>query len=793
LKLRFWLLDVNYETKDATPELWMWGIDTAGTRVLIIDRNFRTYFYLVLKENTSPRKLIKEIQGRKTEFPLILKTEQVKRKYFGKPVNALKITVENPDIMSKYGKILRKLEGIEQCLEDDIHFSMRYLIDNDVSPCEWHEIEVEQTETNVRVQTDNVYLAKSFPERIERMEVPKLRMLGFSIICYSKRGMPKPNKNPVAIISVATNSGDEEQFVAENLDDKVVVADFVSFVRQINPDILVGFGTNRQDWPYLIQRARKLGLKLHVDRVETEPHTSVYGHVSVTGRANIDLFDFTDELPEIKLKTLENVADYLDVMKLEKRTIIEDIEYASYWEDEEKRPTLLKYSKENARCIIGITEALLDFAMQLSSLVSLPLDHVGTAAVGFRIEWYLMKKAQKIGELIPKRTQRPYIPYKGGIVLEPKIGLHENVAVLDFKAMYPNLMITCNISPDTYLSSKESDPLSGVNVAPKTKHRFRKEPAGFYKEILSNLIDERDTIKAKLEKLDPKSLEYCVLDARQKAVKVITNAAYGYAGWIGARWYVKPVAEAAADWGRHTIQETIEIAKEIGLEVVYGDTDSIFIKYESEKAARLARKIENMFGLEVKPDKIYVRILFTEAKKRYCGLLPNGQLDIVGLEVIRGDWADVARKSQEKVLEILLKEESPKKAVQFVHRYIADLQAKKAPYKDLIIWKALTKPIEKYAVKAPHVEAAKILRKEGWEISAGDKVGYVITSGTGRLYTRVKPFMLASYEDVDVEYYVTHQVVPAVARILKVFGVKEEELVPSPKQEILTDFFDDQL
>ena len=781
MKLRFWLLDVNYETKDATPELWMWGIDTKGNRVLIIDRNFKSYFYLVLEENTNPEKLIKEIQGRKNEFPLILKTEQVKKKYFGKPVNALKVTVQNPEVMSKYANILGKIEDVERCLEDDVRFSMRYLIDNDVSPCEWHEIEVEQAEDVVEALTDKVYLAKSFPERVEEVEVPKLRVLGFSLICYSERGMPKPDKDPVVIISVATNAGDEKQFVAENLKDKAVIADFVNFVRQFNPDIIVGFGTNRQDWPYLIQRAQKSGLKLHVDRVETEPHTSVYGHVSVTGRANIDLFDFTDELPEVKLKTLENVADYLDVMKIEKRTIIKDIEYASYWDDEEKRPKLLKYSKENAQCIMGITDALLDFAMQLSSLVSLPLDHVGTAAVGFRIEWYLTKKAHRIGELIPKRTQHPYIPYKGGIVLKPKKGLYENVAVLDFKAMYPSLMITYNISPDTYLSPKESDPPSGVNMAPKTKHRFSKEPAGFYKEILLSLIEERNKTKAQLEKLDPKSLEHRVLDARQKAVKVITNAAYGYAGWIGARWYVKPVAEAAADLGRHTIQETIEIAKEIGLEVVYGDTDSIFIKYEPDKAVKLAQKIDEKFGLEIKPDKIYVRILFTEAKKRYCGLLPNGELDIVGLEVIRGDWADVARKSQEKVLEILLKERSQKKAIQYVHQYIADLRAKKAPYKDLIIWKALTKPIEKYAVKAPHVEAAKMLKKEGWEISTGDKVGYVITSGTGRLYTRVKPFMFASYEDVDIEYYVTHQLVPAVARILNVFDVKEEELFPSKR------------
>ncbi len=770
----------------------MWGIDTYGNRVLIIDRSFKTYFYAVLKENANPEKVSEEIHQRKAEFPFILDTRCVQRRYFGKPVNALKVIVQKPGAASKYAKLLRNFEGVEKCLEADIRFSMRYLIDSEASPCEWHEIEVERERDEVEAQIDKIYLAKSLPKRIEKAEAPKLRILGFSMICYREKGMPKPNRDPVVIISVSTNSGDEKQFVSENLDDTSVIRDFVNCISDFDPDVIAGFGTNHQAWPYLIERARKLGVNLIVDRVDTQPHTSVYGHISVTGRANVDLFDFADELPEVKLKTLENVADYLGVMNMGKRTIIDDIEYAEYWKDEEKRSMLLNFSKESTQRIMGIMEVLLDFACQLSSLVGLPLDHIGTAAVGFRVEWYLIRKARIMGELIPKRTQRPYLPYKGALVLEPKVGLHENVAVLDFKAMYPNLMITYNISPDTYVREEEQEPLGGVNVAPGTKHRFRREPVGFYKDVLSSLIEERDVIKQKLKTFDPRSSKYRVLDARQKAVKVITNAAYGYAGWIGARWYNKPVAEASAAWGRHVVREAIDMAREIGLEVVYGDTDSIFIKHMPAKVAKLAEETDKKFGLEIKPDKFYVRVLFTEAKKRYCGLLPTGELDIVGLEVVRGDWADVARKSQEKVLEILLGGKSPEKAVQFVRQYVAGLRMKKVPYKHLIVWKALTKPVEKYAVKAPHVEAAKILKKEGWEISTGDKVGYVITTGTGRLYTRVKPFMLASYEEVDVEYYVTNQVVPAVARILKVFNVEEEELLSSDRQETLTDFFGDQ-
>lgn len=791
MKTTFWLLDVNYEVREHKPEVWLWGIDAQGNRVLIIDRNFPAYFYVVVEENEEPRRVVERIEARKAEFPLITRMEVVERKFFGKAVGGLRVFCQDPDLISKYAKRIRKIEGVKKCLEDDIRYSMRYLIDNDVKPCGWHEVEVEEAQNDLGVRVDKVFSAKSFPKcYAERHEIPQLRVLGFSMICYSPEGTPKPDKNPVVIISVATNTGEERQFVADaSENDRPLIEAFVEYIQGFDPDVIVGYGTNRQDWPYLIARSKKLNVALTVDRVGAQPHTSVYGHVSVTGRANVDLYDFAEEFPEVKVKTLENIADYLGVMKLEERTLIEDMDFSVYWRSPNKRPDLLRFSKENTRCIMGIAKEVLDFAMQLSNLVGLPLDHVGTAAVGFRVEWFLIRHAHKIGELVPKRVERPYIPYVGAIVLAPKPGIHENIAVLDFKAMYPNVMITHNVSPDTYVPPDEPDPPCGVFRAPEVNHRFRRKPPGFYKEVLSRLLAAREEVRARLKKTDPKSAYYRVLNARQKATKVITNATYGYAGWIGAKWYIKPVAEAATAWGRYTISKTIELARKYGLEVVYGDTDSIFIKYDQEKIEKLEREIEETFGLEIKPDKMYVRVLFTEAKKRYCGLLQDGQLDIVGLEVVRGDWAAVAKDVQEKVLEIILKEKSPRKAVEYVRQFIKSMRERKVPFRNLVIWKTLTKPLDEYAVRAPHVEAARMLKRRGWDLTLGDKIGYVITVGAGRLYERVKPYVLASYDEVDVEYYVSRQVVPVAARILSMFGIRKEDILPPKGPKTLADFF----
>jgi DNA polymerase I len=792
MKITFWLLDVNYEVKAGAPELWLWGITDSSKRILIIDRGFVAYFYAVLKKGFDAAKAAERIETEGNAS--VLRVEIVARKFFGKRVEALKIYCKNPDVMPKLARELRGFEGIENCFEDDIRYSMRYLIDNHLVPCAWHEMEVTEEEVTKPIQVDKIYLAQSVPKLIDKDEVPLLRILGFSTVYYSREGSPRPERNPVIILTVATNGAEHKQFLSkEDRDDMPLLEEFMNFVRDFDPDIIVGYGVNGQDWPYLIERCDKVGLRLCVDRVGTEPHTSVYSHMSLTGRAGLDLADYAGEFPEVKVKTLLNLAEYLGVLKISSNVIIEEVDFADYWDDTKKREDLKRFSLDNALRVVSVTNAIIDFAIQLSGLVGLPLDHVGTAAAGFRVEWFLIKHTHEIDELVPKRVEQPYVPYAGGLVLAPKSGLHEEIAVLDFKSMYPSLMIAYNLSPDTYIWPDDPVPADGFYEAPEVKHRFRKEPPGFYKEILTYLIEVRDEIRARMKKLDPSGTEFRVLDARQKAVKIITNAAYGYAGWTGARWYVKPVAEAAAAWGRSTISRAINMAREAGLEVVYGDTDSIFVKYDSKRVLKLSKDIKREIALEIKPDKIYTRIFFTEAKKRYAGLLPDGELDIVGLEVMRGDWAEIAKQVQENVLDVILKEKSPENAVAVVVRYVSKLRQKQVPFHDLIIWKTLTKQVEDYEVNAPHVEAAKMLRAKGWSLTVGDKVGYVIVAGKGRLFEHVQPYVFASINDVDIDYYISKQIVPAAARILAFFGVGEEELLKSVKEDKkrkrLDDFF----
>ena len=782
MKVSFWLLDINPKIDEdkGTIELWLWGIDSAGNRVLIVDPNFVAYFYAVVTEGIDASKTAQAIMTAYAQS--IVKAEVAPRRFFGKPVQTIKVCCKVATETGKLSKQLRSFEGISDCLEDDVRASMRYLIDNNLAPCGWNEVEATEEENTEGVRVDKVYAVNSPPKPLDNVIIPSLRVLGFSMICYSREGSPKPDRNPALIISTLASNGETRQFIAgEDKNDKPVIQDFIAYICEFDPDIIASYGANTVDWAYLKGRSHKLKLKLDFDRAHLEPHTSIYGHVSTTGIANVDLADFMDVFPEVKVKTLWNFADYLGVLK-EEKSIIEDVEVADYWDDKQKREELTRFGLDSACKVQGTTMLLLDFAMQLAILTSLPLDHVMTAAVGFRVEWFLVKLAQKIGELVPKRTEQPYRPYAGGLVLSPKPGLHENIAVLDFKSMYPNIMITYNLSPDTYVAPEEPEPASGVYIAPEVGHKFRKAPPGFYKEALIYLINIRGSIRQKMKPLKSKTVEYQVLDARQKAVKIITNAAYGYAGWVGARWYIKPVAEAAAAWGRHIILTASQMAEKAGITVVYGDTDSLFLNYEKTKVQKLEEEIKRELKLDVEVGEVYKRIFFTEAKKRYAGLRQDGSLDIVGLEVIRGDWAEVAKKVQEQVLEIILNEPSPKRAIDYVRSEIADLRNRKVPLRELIIWKTLTKPPEDYAIKAPHVEAAKMFKEKGWRLTGGDKVGYVILAGKGRLYNRVKPYVFAKPEEIDVEYYITNQVLPVASRILSFFNVSEAELLKETKE-----------
>ncbi|MGC9116969.1 MAG: DNA polymerase domain-containing protein, partial [Conexivisphaera sp.] len=487
--------------------------------------------------------------------------------------------------------------------------------------------------------------------------------------------------------------------------------------------------------------------------------------------ANVDVSEFVDEVPEVKLERLEELARYLGLEV--PRDAPEDFEIGDLWEGDRAR--VLAYSEWRARTIFELFSAISDYVFSLSSITGMPPDHVLTAATGFKVENYLMRFAElEAKELIPPRREAAHVSYQGGMVLQPEPGLHRNVAVLDFKSMYPSIIIKYNLSLETV----------GKDGRPAASDR-----PGFLPRALGRLLEERARAREEESRSPEGSRERKVLEAKQRALKRIANATYGYTGWSGARWYAPHVAAAITAKGREVISSVIAKARELGLRVIYGDTDSVFVSNDDVKVGKLLDWISGELELEVKVEKVYVNVLFTEAKKRYAGVTADGELDVVGLEAVRGDWSEVAKRAQVEVLEVLLREGSVERAVERAREWIRRTRAGEVPLKDLIIWKQLTKPPEEYEATAAHAIVARRMREEGWDVRVGDKVGFIVVKGPGKLNERARPYFEVTRDQVDWEYYAEKQVAAACGRILEILGVDESKLLAAAKGRGLDEFF----
>ena len=770
MNCRIFVVDVGEDRTQAKPSLRVWGVDDKGQRILITFNRLSPYFYFVPNSSDSLATIQDSISKEFSKIHLTVES----RNRLGRRVKALKISCPDYDSMNECARYLRKNATAGELFENDLRLPVRYFTDLDFAPSSWLEVDVDPVDLNEK-NVGRTYVASSDPRRVD-LEKPALRMLAFNILTVGVKGSAKPDRDPIRAITVVTDDDLHPELKLAEDGDKQLLMWFIRKVRSVDPDILIGFDNNRVQWPYLLERCKLNKIKLDVGRDSSEPHTSSYGHISVAGRANLDLLDYANGIVALKVKDLNSLAAYLQVSSAEGAESVDELELPSLWAEERGRRKLARNAAGRALACFQLGRLALLFAIQLSALTRLPLDQVMAAAVGFRVDSYLLRLARLKEELIPRRSEQPFSPYRGAIVLEPQPGMHENIVVLDFTSMYPNLMRHYNLSPDTLIGPGENISNEQTFVIPEVKHRFRKSPDGLYRVAISDLLNERASIRAELLKLDSRTSRYKELAEREKAVKVIANACYGYAGWVGARWYVKEVAESATALGRQTITQTVSKATELGLQVIYGDTDSIFVQNHPEKIERLLEWAKSELGLEVRPERIYSRILFTEAMKRYAGLTDDDSVDVVGLEVVRGDWSEIARHVQSEVLVSVLRNRSIDEAIGKVKSTIQELRRGDVRVVDLAIRKSLTKPVGDYAVRSPHVEVAKKLLKEGWDLRPGDQVAYVIVKGPGRLYEKAEPYTRVSPSQVDVEYYEENQIMPAAMRVLSVLGVKEKQM-----------------
>ncbi len=772
------LLDAEYVTVDEKAIIRLW---CKGEKVFIAyDKNFKPYFYVFnVDEETIERAVVKTRKGAITPESY----ERRKVKILGEEKDAFIIYAKHPQHVPKLREIFSEFGEVR---EADIPFAYRYLIDKDLACMDGVKIKGREIGGKIKsYEIDEI-------ERVE-IEIPDLKILAFDCEMLSSFGMPDAEKDPIIVIAVKWGDGEKDCEII-NGEERRILQRFVEIIKTVDPDVIVGYNQDAFDWPYLRKRAEKLKVLLNIGR-DGSQISFKGGRPKIAGRLNVDLYDIAMRITEVKIKRLENIAEFLGT-----KIDMEDIEAKDinkYWEMDKEKVFL--HAKRDVTHTFMIAKELLPMHYEMAKLIKLPLDDVTRIGRGKQVDWLLLSEAKKVGEVAPNAAEVAET-YEGAFVIEPERGLHENVAELDFASMYPSIMVAFNISPDTLSPN-------GEYIAPEVGYRFKKQPDGFFKRILISLIKRRQEIKKIMKNMSENDPNYKLLDIKQQTLKILTNSFYGYMGWSGARWYCKACAEATTAWGRHFIKTSAKIAEQMGFKVLYGDTDSIFVSKPvgieelKKEVDKLIERISKELPVQIELDELFKTIFFVE-KKRYAGLTIEGKILVRGLEVRRGDWCELAKRAQKEVIEILLREKNPEKAMKLVSRIIEEIRKGNVKLEDIVIYKGLTKKPSKYEAIQAHVKAAKKAEEIGIFYPIGSKIGYIVVKGAGNVGDRAYPLeMVESFDGenikikrregyelkkLDKEYYIEHQIIPAVMRILERFGYSDAKIKGS---QTTLDFF----
>ncbi len=438
-------------------------------------------------------------------------------------------------------------------------------------------------------------------------------------------------------------------------------------------------------------------------------------------------------------------------------------------------PELAGYCLNDSQLTYELTSmggsVVMKLLLVISRIGKMPINDVARLGVSNWIRSMLFFEHRKMGALIPRQDElaekggasSPAIikgkKYKGGLVIEPKPGVFFDVSVLDFASLYPSLIKVHNLSYETVDCPHEE---CRSNTVPDTTSWVCTKRKGITSLVTGSLRDLRVSHYKPLTKDATLSRDDTELyNVVSQGLKVFLNATYGAMGFETFAFYCLPVAEATAALGRYAITRTIEKCKELGVEVLYGDTDSLFLHSPSrEQVSTVTRWADEELSVELDLDKVYRYVAFSSRKKNYFGVLPDGTVDIRGLTGKKSQTPEYLKQTFYQTLDILSKVQSAEDFERaraniraLLTEMISKLKGKKVRVEDLAFNVMMGKPTEKYNGTTPqHVRAAKLLEERGKEIKAGEIIAYVKTKNP----PYVKPVELAKVEDIDSDKYIEY-------------------------------------
>ncbi|MBU0471449.1 MAG: DNA polymerase II [Nanoarchaeota archaeon] len=755
----------TYRIVDEKAFVYLFGRLENGESFLTMNE-FKPYFYIT-ETNLKKALKISSFDYEKTDLKNFKKEKVVKV--------ILDIPKEVPELRRKLEK-----EDIE-CFEADIRFAYRFLMDMGIKGSLDIEGDFKKGEF-----TDRTY---ENPELKSADWIPKLKVLSIDI---------ETNRNAREIfsISMVTENFEKVIIISDNdlkkaicvNNEKVLLEKFQEQVIKLDPDIITGWNVIDFDLVKLEEKFKQYGMNFKIGRTndvcKIRQEESFFRDSSTNFQGRIIL----DGIQLLKLSFVK-LKDYkLDTAAQEflgEKKLIGSKNKGSEIEDAFKNnpQKLADYNLKDSKMVIDILDktGVLNLTIQRSLLTGIQLDRVKGSISAF--DSLYLRDLRKKGYVAPSakfgdREER----IKGGYVMTSKPGIYDYVIVCDFKSLYPSIIRTFNIDPFTFVPDcKGKDLIKAPNGA-----CFRKEEG-----ILSNMIqrfwDARDEIKKKKD------------STGSYAIKVVMNSMFGVMANPVFRFHSTDMANAITHFGQHLIKLTTRKIEEMGYEVIYGDTDSVFINLNvnNEKdAGKIGKKIEtninNFFNehitkeygvksyLELEFEKVYRRFLMPKArgsevgsKKRYAGLLLKDgkeKMDFVGLEFVRRDWTELAKKFQ---LELLKKIFYKEEVGEYVKNFVDEL--KKGKHDNLLIYrKAIRKGLESYTkTTPPHVKAARMLKDLKSNI-----IEYVIT------INGPEPLELHKSK-IDYNHYIEKQVKPLADTVLSFYNTSFDDIMKNSSQKTL--------
>lgn len=808
-KVQFYPVAINYKVNNNKALIYLFGRTKDGRQICVLD-DFEPYFYVVLHNDNEVEKIKAEIEKirieKKEGVASITKTEIVTKNYLGKKVETIKVSCNLPSSEFEFREKLKDNPAVKNILEYDLSFVNRYLIDKDILPLTLTEADGDFINLKSRV---SVMKAKEVKQISDEVINPKT--LAFDIETYNPEGKGMmPHKNPVLMIAFY-GSNFEKIITWKKFKTKLpiefvkneeeLIEKFKEVIEDYKPDILTGYFSDGFDIPYLIERAKKYKIKLDIGLDYSEIKTSGRGSNSkITGIAHLDIFKFIRKIVSRNMATEQYNLDAVasELLGLKKKEIDLD-KLAETWDNDGDIEKYCEYNLHDAKLTYMLVEKMLPHIFELIKIVGVPIFDITRMASSQLVESYLIRQTKNFNEMVPNKPhsneirQRHMESYRGAFVYKPEPGLYKDIVIFDFRSLYPTIIVSHNISLDTL----NCECCKEKNKVPNESYYFCQNKKGF----MSTVIEEIITRRMRINEMIKKDKENIFLNARSESLKVLANSFYGYFGFYAARWYSIECARSITAYGRYYITQVIDKAKKKEFNVIYSDTDSVFLTLDgkTEKEAIHFVEIINLElpGLmELEYEGFYPRGLFVSAKignygakKKYALYNEDGNLKIVGFETIRRNWSFIAKETQEKVLNIILKENNPEKAFKYVQGILTKLRKKEIATDKVVIFTQLQKNISDYDNIGPHVAVAKRMKAKGIDVGIGTLIKYVVVKGSEMIRERSRLPEEVEKGGYDADYYINNQVIPSVEKIFEVLGYNKEELIKEKDQNKLDKFF----